>query len=178
MKITLKNVRLSFPDIFTAKAFEEGQTPKYKATFLFEKGSATHKEVDAAIIALAKEKWGPKADALLKSIRGNPNKFCLQDGDNKSYDGYEGMMYIGASNKGRPTVIDRDRTPLTQDDARPYAGCYVNAIIELFTYDNTGKGIAASLSGIQFVKDGEAFSGGRPAAADDFEDLGTEDELA
>ena len=35
--ITLKNVRLSFPQIWTAKAFNEGQTKKYSANFLLDK---------------------------------------------------------------------------------------------------------------------------------------------
>ena len=37
--ITLKNVRLSFPQIWTAKAFNEGQTAKFSANFLLDKDS-------------------------------------------------------------------------------------------------------------------------------------------
>jgi len=170
-KIHLKNVRLSFPDIFVAKPFSEGDEPKFKAAFLLGPKHPQLKEVNAAITKLAKDKWGAKADGILKSIRTNPNKFCWQDGNNKDYDGYADHWVLSASNKARPTVIDRDRSPLTAADGRPYAGCYVNAIVELFTYDNTGKGIAASLSGVQFLKDGEPFSGGRAAAAEDFDDL-------
>jgi hypothetical protein len=172
MKLKLQNVRLSFPDLFTPRAFKPGDDPRYKATFLVEKGSKLAKEVDAAIVATAKEKWGAKADSILKSIRGNPNKFCFQDGDNKDYDGYEGMMALTASNKVRPTVIDRNKAPLAQDDGKPYAGCYVNAVVEFFTYDNSGNGISASLGGVQFAGDGDAFSGGRAASVDEFDDLG------
>lgn len=176
MKITIRNARLSFPDLFQARAYEDGGQAKYKATFLVPKGSEQAKAIEEAITKAATDKWGAKAEAILKSIRNNPNRYCYQDGETKTYDGYDGMMYISASNKVRPTVIDRDRAPLTEGDGRPYAGCYVNAIIEIFTYENPGKGISASLSGVQFVKDGEAFSGGRPAKADDFEDLGVEEE--
>ena len=35
--ITLKNVRLSFPQIWTPKAYMEGQTAKYSANFLLDK---------------------------------------------------------------------------------------------------------------------------------------------
>ena len=35
--ITLKNVRLSFPQIWTAKAFNEGQDAKFNANFLLDK---------------------------------------------------------------------------------------------------------------------------------------------
>lgn len=176
MKITIKNARLSFPDLFQPRAYEAGGKPKFKATFLVPKGSEQAKEIEAAILKTATEKWGAKASDILKTIRNNPNRYCYQDGETKTYDGYDGMMAMSASNAVRPTVIDRDRSPLAEGDGRPYAGCYVNAIVEIFTYDNPGKGISASLSGVQFVKDGEAFSGGRPAKADDFEDLGVEEE--
>jgi hypothetical protein len=176
MKITIKNARLSFPDLFQPRAYEDGGVAKFKGTFLVPKGSAMDKEIDAAIAKVAAEKWGAKADAILKTIRNNPNRYCYQDGETKTYDGYEGMMAFSASNKVRPTVIDRNREPLVESDGRPYAGCFVNAVIEIFTYENPGKGISASLSGVQFVKDGEAFSGGRPASVNDFEDLGVEEE--
>lgn len=175
MKITLKNVRLSFPDLFEPRSFKPGDTPKYKATLLVPKGSDQAKAVDAAISAVAKEKWPKTWEKVLAGIKGNTNKFCWQDGDSKTYDGYEGMMAFSAGNKARPTIIDRNKDPLTKDDGKPYAGCYVNAVVEIFAYDNSGNGISASLGGVQFVRDGEAFAGGRPASADDFDDLGVDE---
>ena len=177
MKLTLKNARLAFADLFVPKAFQADDPPKFKATFLIPKNDPQIKVIEAAMLEVATAKWAAKGALVLKGIRGNPNKFCFQDGDNKTYDGFEGMMALGASNKTRPTVIDRDKSPLSEADGRPYSGCYVNAIIDIFAYDNSGNGIAASLSGVQFLRDGEAFSGGRPASADEFEDLGVEDEL-
>lgn len=176
MKVALKNVRLSFPDLFEPRPFKAGDKPKYKSTFLIEKDSAQAKAVEAAIKEVAKAKWGAKADAVLKGIRGNPNKFNFQDGDTKDYDGYSGMMALSASNQARPLVIDRDKTPLSAQDGKPYAGCYVNATVEFFAYDNSGNGISASLKGVQFVKDGDAFGGGAPASPDEFDDLGVDEE--
>lgn len=176
MKVNLKNVRLSFPDLFTARAFKAGDEPKFKATFLIPKDDPQIKVVEAAVLEVAKAKWGAKAESVLKSIRGNPNKFCFQDGNTKDYDGYEGMMALSANNKARPLLLDRDKTPLSSVDGKPYAGCYVNASLELFTYDNSGNGVSASLKGVQFVRDGDAFGGGAPASPDEFEDLGVEEE--
>lgn len=176
MELKLKNVRLSFPDLFKPRPFNPGDTPKFKATFLIPKDDPQIKAIEAAIVATAKEKWPKDWQKVLASIKGNANKFCFQDGDNKTYDGYEGMMALSASNKARPSVFDRDRSVLTEDDGKPYAGCFVNCIVDLFAYTNSGNGIAASLSGVQFFRDGEAFSGGRPAKADDFDDLGVDDE--
>jgi hypothetical protein len=178
MKVKLTNVRLSFPDLFEPRPFKPGDTPKFKATFLIPKDSPQIKTVKDAILAVAKEKWPKDYQKIVNSIQGNANKFCFQDGDNKTYDGYEGMMALTAGNKTRPGIFDRDRSPLAKDDGRPYAGCYVNGVIELFAYDNSGNGIAASLTGVQFHKDGEAFSGGRPASADEFDDLGVDEEEA
>jgi hypothetical protein len=48
----------------------------------------------------------------------------------------------------------------------------VVAIVELWAQDNSwGKRINATLKGVQFYQDGEAFAGGVSASADDFEDL-------
>ena len=176
MKIKLQNVRLSFPDLFDPRPFKPGDTPKFKATFLVPKDSPQIKVIEEAIATVAKAKWPKDWQKVLNGIRGNANKFCFQDGDNKTYDGYEGMMALSASNKTRPAVFDREKTPLTKEDGMPYAGCYVHGVLEFFAYDNSGNGIAASLGGVQFVRDGEAFAGGRPASADDFDNLGVEEE--
>lgn len=169
MKLKLPNVRLSFPDLFEATAFKPGDVPRFKATFLLPKNSPQVKEVEAAILAAATEKWGAKAAAVIKGIRNNPNKFCFQDGDTKEYDGYAGMMALSARNSVRPLVLDADKTPLSASDGKPYAGCYVNGIVEFFGYDNSGNGISASVSGVQFFRDGDAFAAGRAASAEDFD---------
>lgn len=167
-RIMLPDVRLSFPGLWKAEAFKPGDDPKYKATFLVPKDSAIVKTVEAKIMAVLKEKYPQKAEALLKSIRNNPNKFCWQDGDTKSYDGYEGMMALSAKSTARPTVIDQYRNPLAESDGKPYAGCYVNGSIDFFVYDSSGVGVSASLRGVQFWRDGDSFGGGRPADADEF----------
>lgn len=174
MKVQLKNVRLSFPDLFTPKSFEGGE-PKYRASFLIPKDSPQIAEIEKAVLDVANDKWGKKGEAVLKSIRNNPNKFCFQDGDAKDYDGYEGHMYVAANNKSRPLVIDRDKTPLSAADGKPYAGCFVNASIEFFAYDKPANGISCGLKGVQFVRDGDAFGGGAPARPEEFDDLGVDE---
>jgi hypothetical protein len=176
MKIAIHG-RLSFPDLFTPRPFKAGDKPKFKATFLVPKDGPEHKKISEAIIAVAKEKWPKDYAKVIASIKGNANKFCFQDGETKSYEGYEGMMAFSAGNTTRPLVLDRDKTPLTEADGKPYAGCHVVGSVEIFAYDNSGNGISASLRGVQFVKDGPAFAGGGVASMDEFEDLGvSEDE--
>lgn len=171
MKIKLNNVRLSFPALFKAEAFKPGDDPRFKATFLVPAGSALAKEVEAAAIAALEEKFPKKGAAIYKQVYGNNNKCNMSDGDNAEYDGYAGMIAVSAKSKTRPLVIDTDKTPLAESDGKPYAGCYVNAIIDFFGYDNSGKGVSATLKGVQFVRDGDAFSGSAPASEDDFDDL-------
>lgn len=171
MKIKLNNVRLSFPALFKAEAFKPGDDPRFKATFLVPAGSALAKEVEAAAIAALEEKFPKKGAAIYKQVYGNNNKCNVSDGNLAEYDGYAGMIAVSAKSKTRPLVIDTDKTPLAEDDGKPYAGCYVNAIIEFFGYDNSGKGVSATLKGVQFVRDGDAFSGSAPASEDDFDDL-------
>ena len=58
-----------------------------------------------------------------------------------------------------------------------YAGCYVNAVIELWFQNNGfGKRVNANLLGVQFFKDGEPFGDNAGASADDFDAFGDDDD--
>ncbi|MFZ7235829.1 DUF2815 family protein [Avibacterium gallinarum] len=177
MKVKLNNVRLAFPQIFVPKAINGEGEPRFSATFLLEKGSENIKALENAIEQVAQEKWGAKTAAIMTSIKAK-NHLCLRDGAEKAeYEGFDGKMYVSASNKGKPKVFDRDgATELAQQDGKPYGGCYVNAVIDIWAQDNNfGKRINASLMGLQFVRDGDAFAGGGVASADDFDDLGVDE---
>lgn len=184
MKVKLSNVRLSFPDLFQAAQFQGTGPFNYRAALLVKPGSAEDKAINAAINEVAKAKWNAKAPAILKSAAGNSQKFCYTDGDAKEYDGYAGMMALSttrAMDKGRPLIIDQNKSPLTEKDGKPYAGCYVNASVEFWAQDNQyGKTVRCTLLGLQFYKDGDAFGGGSAPSEDDFEDLAVagDDDLA
>lgn len=174
MKIRLQNVRLAFPALFQPQAVVSGEgDPAYSATFILPRDHAQIREIKAAIKEIAKQKWGAKGEQTLGLLE-KQDKTALHDGDLKSnYEGFAGNLFISTRSKTRPTVVDRDRTPLTAADGRPYGGCYVHAVIELWAQDNQyGKRINASLGGVQFARDGESFGGGGSVTtADDFDDL-------
>lgn len=172
MKLKLTNVRLAFPSLFEAKAVNGEGEPRFSASFLLDPADPQVKTLNAAIDAVAKEKWGAKTEAILKQLRAT-DKVALHDGDLKSqYDGFPGMLYVSAANKVRPLVIDADKSQLAPSDGRPYAGCYVNASIELWAQDNNyGKRVNASLRGVQFFRDGDAFAGGGAASEDEFDSV-------
>lgn len=172
MKIKLKNVRLAFPNLYEARAKNAGDKPAFSAAFIFPPDHEAVEEINKAIATVAQEKWGDKAAANLKALKA-ADKTCLHNGDTKSqYVGYEGNLFVNARSMTRPGVFDADGSPLIEADGRPYAGCFVHAIVDLYAQDNAyGKRINASLAGVMFYRDGEAFSGGESATADDFSDL-------
>lgn len=166
MKIKLENVRLSFPSLFR-KAVFSGEETKYEATLLL--GKDTHK----ALIETLQKAIAEKIKTDLKGAKLSDDKICLKDGDFIEYDGYANCYSIKAGNNKRPMVIDRDKSPLTENDERLYAGCYVNAVVELWAQNNSwGKRINANLLGVQFAKDGEPFGDGVSVTADDFDAFG------
>lgn len=179
-KVKLNDVRLSFPNLFRAKEFKPGDgKPRYDATFLIEPGSENDKRIRAAIAEAGVETWGAKAEKTLRNLESQTNKYAYQDGDMKDYDGYAGLWYLACHSKVRPLVIDRrpklpDGSPnlLTEEDGKPYAGCYVNATVDIYAQKGENPGLRASFSGVQFVRDGDAFGGGSAAKADEFDDLG------
>ncbi|CAB3745636.1 DUF2815 family protein [Bacteriophage APSE-7] len=173
MKIKLNNVRLAFPELFEPTQVSGQGAFKYRGNFLIPKSRTDLiDEIKTGIKEVIKEKWGAKeVEKIYNSICHSNNRFCLRDGDSKEYDGYAGNLYLSASNKSRPLVIDRNTSPLTAQDGRPYSGCYVNATIEFYGYDNNGKGVSASLRGVQFFRDGDAFTGGGVASVEEFDDL-------
>lgn len=180
MIVKLNSVRLAFPNLFRPKPVQ-GSDPKYSASFLIDPKAqkALVAELEEAMEQVAEAKWGDKAEGILKTLKKQDRVF-LRDGNDKSqYVGFEGMLYAAATNDTRPLVVDAKRNELSQADGKPYAGCYVNTSIEIWAQDNDfGKRINASLRGVQFAKDGDAFSGSAPASAEEFDDLseGAEDE--
>lgn len=172
MQIKLTNVRLAFPSLFEAKTVNGEGKPAFSASFLIDPKDPQVKAIKDAIASVAKEKWADKADALLKGLE-KQDKTCLHDGDIKDkYDGFPGNLYISARSNTRPTVLDRDKSPLVEADGKPYAGCYVNVSLDVWAQDNNyGKRINASLRGVQFFKDGDAFAGGGAADVDEFDDI-------
>ena len=164
----MQNVRLSFPSLFR-KAVFGGDETKFEATFLLDKKTHAEviKKIEAGIEAISADKHKGKALAA--------DKVCLKDGDTIEYDGYAGNMSIKASSTKRPMVIGKDKTPLTEDDGKPYAGCYVNAVVELWGQKNQfGERVNANLLAVQFAKDGDPFGDGVTASIDDFDNIETE----
>jgi hypothetical protein len=187
MEVKLQNVRICFAQgLFNARALDDGKKPKFSCQFIIPKADkAQIQKVEAAIKAVAKEKWAAKADAALASIKGT-DFLCLRDGERfPDREELQDATFVAASNARRPMVIDRDKSPLTEADGKPYSGCFVNIKLDVYAYEMkeknmTKKMVCATLLGVQFVKDGDAFTAAQVATEDDFDDLadtGEEDDL-
>lgn len=163
--IKLPGARLSFPRLWTPKAFSKTQKPRFEASFLLDPSNEVHakviKKIKAEFERVVSEKWNGKTPPKLKKC------FGLADENEMTYDGYEGMFYVASAHKNRPKIIDRDRSVLTEADGKPYGGCYVNGLISLwaweFVSEEGGKqrGVNANLHAVQYDRKGEAF-GAKP----------------
>jgi len=166
-KVKLQNVRLAFPNLF-----DKDQYGNYSATFLMDKDSTAHKAMVSGIKAVIEK------DAKGKSP-GQKN-ICLHPGSDKdNYDGFDDSNYYVAANRKEPfkpnQLVNRDKSAVDSEGVL-YAGCYVNAVINLWYQENQwGKKINAELVGIQFYKDGDRF--GRSSATIDDDDFDTLPEL-
>lgn len=185
--IHLKKVRLAFPRLLKAEQVNGQGAPRFSAGLILESESEFFKANEEAILkaelAVAKAKWGEKAESMLRSLRLNHTN-VLQDGNRKeSVTGYAGNKFLNASSGSAqpPTLVRPFRTvegvatfnrQTDEDEINRhfYGGAYVNAKISIWAQDNAyGKRINASLTGIQFAEHGIPFSGVAPASADEFE---------
>lgn len=175
------NGRLSFEHLFTPQAPNENAEPKYSATILIPKtDTATIGRVQAAITTAVAD--GVERRVFKQAIDPAQTKYPpLRDGDSLTDSGeprgpeFAGCWFIAAKagTKRKPFVVDGNLQPII-DESEVYSGCYINAAVQFFAYENSGnKGISASLVGVQKVKDGERLGGPALEAEDVFTALGT-----
>lgn len=178
MKIMLEDVRMAFPALYTPQSIGDGE-PAYGARFIIEPGSENAKKIEAAIQAVAADKWADKAKDVLAVIDKNDKSSYLREPyaskkTGEVFSGFEGKYSLGTrtpADKPRPSTFDRSKREVGPNDGVFYGGCYVDASVDIWAQDNTyGRRINASLLGVRFWRDGDAFSGSGPARADDFAD--------
>lgn len=163
LKVTTPEFRVAFPNVFEAKAINEGQTPFFSVTMLFDKNADLALLKKAAHAAI-KKKWPTNPPSNLR------NPFRPGSEKAEKYEGYEGTIYINAKTKMKPGVVDGARNKIV-DQSEFYAGCYARATIVPYAYNKAGNaGVAFALHNIQKIKEGESL-GGRAKAEDDFEAL-------
>jgi hypothetical protein len=172
MQVKLDNVRLAFPSIWEAQQVQGQGKPAFSAQLILPRDHPQLPALEKAVVDVATAQWGAKAMDVLKALKAK-DAICVHNGDSKSeWTGFAGNLYVSARNEARPLIVDRQRNILVAADGKPYAGCYVNAVVDIWAQDNQfGRRVNAGLKGLQFAADGDAFAGGVPAKLDDFDDL-------
>lgn len=175
--VFISSARLSFPKLIEAESFMEGGAKKFSADFILRPDSPDIKAFMAAVGAVAQEKWKEHAAAVLQMVQNDRKLRCYGAGSEKvdkktfkPYNGYDGMLYIGASsNEDRPPKIINAKGVESNGLERGelvrklYGGCYVNAVVRPWSQDNQyGRAIRCELIAVQFAKDGEAFGEAPP----------------
>lgn len=206
-KVKLRG-RLSFARLDKARAFEEGQEPRYEATTLLDpasvEGLASIKELLSTAAKLAKEKWGVTPLAIrklaaefvpgtpapdLNKIKDDEIELAFYSGtakadksDNETYESFRGMLVVPSHqyvSKPKPRIVNRKREDVEPGEEQwPYSGCYVVSHVTLWTQTNLKKRIGINLKGVQFDKDGEAFGGASEMSNEEFDALGDDEAAA
>ena len=173
-KVLTGEVRLSYVNLTTPRASQQGGEPKYSVTLLIPKSdNATKMDIDNSIRAAYEEgvskKWG--------GAHPQP-KVIVHDGDGLRPSGLpfgeecKGCWVITASTKNKPQVvgIDNVNCELAPNDIS--SGMYARVTLNFFAYDTAGsKGVGCGLGNVMKTRDGEPLSGGASAASD-FADFG------
>lgn len=176
MKVLTGEVRLSYCNLTTPRASQQGGEPKFSVTLLIPKTDTTTKaDIDAAINAAAQE-------ALTKTWNGaRPPvlKVPIHDGDGVRQSGVpfgdecKGHWVITASTKNKPQVVGSDNINCELAPSDIYSGMYGRVTIRFFGYSNSGnKGIGCGLGNVLKTRDGEPLSG-QASAASDFAGIGS-----
>jgi len=188
-QLVLKNVRLSFPHLFTPTKSTEDGALKYRAAFLMDpntvQGKININAIEKEIARVKADKWKEKADKIkfkedrIAFVDGNT---CASQDTGEIYTGYEDMMVVKTANGKKPQVVDGSRQALTEEEAegKIYAGCYVNAVISLYAIndaDKGGNGIFATVEAVQFSKHGKAFGTAPVDVYDAFDEVAEDDEV-
>lgn len=194
MKVIIKNARLSFHDLFEPKSMDGGK-PKFNATlicgddttakFTNSKGDVKvvpHGKLLAVYEHLLNEKFGKipakSENWFYNKADGSTHRDAFVNDDGDYWAGTDENTFYVSSNKiaskcknGKMTVLDQRRDDIEANSGLLFSGCYVNAVIDVYAYQNdSGKGVTAELSGIQLLRTGEALGTAQTDARDEFED--------
>lgn len=193
--VQLKHVRIAFIDeLFTPGQYEGKGDFRHTATFIVEPGSENDKAIQEAIQKEAVGAWGKKAESMLEDLRGDKKAYSYQknkkDKTGEIYEGFEDRYALSGVRKqkdGAPLFLHNVKDPstgkaqrLTGTEGVIYAGCYVNAKVEMWAQTGTHRGMRCGLLGVQYDAPGDSFGGASRATDDGFDaiEVDESDDLA
>lgn len=170
MKVLTGECRLSYCNLTTPRAAQQGGEPKYSVTLLIPKTDvATKADIDAAIQAAANE----ALSKVWNGARPPQLRVPIYDGDGVRPSGVpfgdecKGHWVMTASTKNMPQVVGIDNINCELAPSDIYSGMYARVTIRFFGYSNSGnKGIGCGLGNVMKTRDGEALAGSASASVD------------
>lgn len=170
MKVLTGECRLSYCNLTTPRAAQQGGEPKYSVTLLIPKTDvATKADIDAAIQAAANE----ALSKVWNGARPPQLRVPIYDGDGVRPsrvpfgDECKGHWVMTASTKNKPQVVGIDNINCELAPSDIYSGMYARVTIRFFGYSNSGnKGIGCGLGNVMKTRDGEALAGSASASVD------------
>lgn len=175
MKVLTGECRLSYCNLTTPRAAQQGGEPKYSVTLLIPKTDvATKADIDAAIQAAAIQAAANEAlSKVWNGARPPQLRVPIYDGDGVRPSGVpfgdecKGHWVMTASTKNKPQVVGIDNINCELAPSDIYSGMYARVTIRFFGYSNSGnKGIGCGLGNVMKTRDGEALAGSASASVD------------
>ena len=183
--------RVSFPQVFEAKAAKPGDEPKFSIKLLFTIDEQYMSDYERQILASIGSSFARQMQLFneMKSLAEQVNMEGFKVGLGAVYMGKplnspikthemdpkwtpEGCVSIRFASKERPGVVDKAKMPIDVRSGQFYAGCFAHTSYGVYSYDNTGnRGTAFGLNNVQKMGDGPKLGGGT-TAEQDFDNYG------
>lgn len=189
---------LSYPNLITPRAAEEGKPPKYSCSLVFLEGTDVT-ALKKAALKVAQDRWGDKlkgAKIKVLETQYGPANFLVAEGirirlpwrdapkdvANKGYPA--GSTFVNANTQRKPQIVTLIPNPpghpkegqpsvLTDESKVSGPGAIVRASLDPYAYSNSGNnGVTFGLGNIQYIRDGDASLIGAssgPPATDEFD---------
>lgn len=168
VKILTPEFRVSHPHVFKPSKMKGDGKEMYSIEMLFDKKTTKLSVIQAPVLVAIKEKWGNDNKKWPKPLR-----MPYRDGDKphgkkqEVKPEHEGMWVVRASSKAeysKPHVVGCDPNVALENEAELYPGCYARADLKAFAYTFADKdGVKFILNGVQFLRNGKAIGGRKPA---------------
>ena len=170
--------RSSFPELYKATSMEEGKTPKFSLTLVYEPENMEGEQLEklkalkAAAEAASQERFGCGLGEKPKTGGMNVRTPFLK-GEDKTQWYEDGQIIVRFSSVKQPNVVDEARQAIGERDTPGfYAGCWAHCTWTVYAYDHKlNRGVAFGLRNVQKTGDDEPFGAPSTSADDDFEVL-------
>lgn len=181
--MTTPPIRVSFPTLFTPRSIGDG-APSYSIVAMFDKKSVEQmaylKSFKQACDKILTEEWPDPATRPRIPTMGH-DKSVIKDGDtalnqqgvplSEKNPEYAGHYIVRAATYSSPPIVvgPGGASDVIVDKNKVYGGCWCQVNMNPYARkrkDNPG--ISCGLNGVQFVRNGDSFGGGRPQADDMF----------